>query len=275
MADEPAESRPDFEEEEEGGPVKSFLEHLEDLRWVLIKCGVALMLAMVACFAGSPQLLAFLTWPLSRSGVPVTLNFMGPVGGVVVSMKIALYGGITLALPFILYFIGQFVLPALKKHEKKYFLGAFCVGTGLFLVGVFLCYFLVLNLALKGMGQYNVWLGLPSDIWRAEDYFSFVLVLMMGMGLSFEIPVVILTLVRIGLLPHEWVIKGRKYFFVANLTICSIITPDFVSTFFMVIPVQILMEICILISAHWERQKKSAAELAAASHRSDQPSSAD
>ena len=122
----------------------------------------------------------------------------------------------------------------------------------------------MLKIALYGMIQYNQWLGLTSNFWRAEEYFQFVTMFMLGMGVSFEFPVVILTLVKLGVLPHEWLVKGRKYFFVANLVVCAFITPDFISTFFMVIPVQILMEICIGISAHWERKKRLAEAAAAA-----------
>jgi sec-independent protein translocase protein TatC len=114
------------------------------------------------------------------------------------------------------------------------------------------------------LAQYNAWLGLPSDFWRAEQYFGFVILFMVGMGLSFEVPVVILTLVRLGIIPHEFLVKGRSYFFIANLVICAFITPDAVSTIFMVIPVQVLMEICILISKSWERQKRIAEATAAA-----------
>jgi sec-independent protein translocase protein TatC len=274
MAEEPEDPRLDSAEEEEGGPVKSFLEHLEDLRWVLIKSGASLGIGMAGCLAAVPLLVRVLTFPLQASGVDADPHTFGPIGAVVISMKIALYGGIVIALPFILFFIAQFVMPALKKQEKKYFGYAFTIGTGLFLSGVLLCYFYVLPIALKGMVAYTKWMGLNSDVWRAEEYFSFVLTFMIGMGLSFEVPVLVLTLVRLGVLQHEWLVKGRKYFFVGNLVLCAFITPDFLSTFFMVIPVQVLMEICILISAHWERQKRAAEAALAASSRK-QISSAD
>jgi sec-independent protein translocase protein TatC len=254
MAEEPLE--PISPEEEEGGPVKTFLEHLEDLRWVLIKCLSSLILGMTACLAGSNYIVKILKWPLERSGVHTQLQIFGPIGGFTISMKVALYGGITLALPFVLYFIGEFVLPALKKHEKKYFMRAFIIGGFLFIGGMLLCYFVILQITLKGLTGFNEWLGLPSDMWRSEEYFEFVILFMVGMGLSFEIPVVFLTLVRMGIIPHEWLVKGRSYFFVANLVICAFITPDAVSTIFMVIPVQVLMEICIFISKRWERQKR-------------------
>src|SRR5688572_22323250 len=145
MADEPLQTIPD-PEEEEGGPVKTFLEHLEDLRWVLIKCFASLMLGMVTCLVAASYVTAFLQRPLEGSGMK--LESIGPIGPVVISMKIALYGGFTLALPFILFFVADFVLPALKKHEKKYFKMAFFVGTGLFLAGVSLCYFVILEISL-------------------------------------------------------------------------------------------------------------------------------
>jgi len=264
MADEPLEPIP--LEEEEGGPVKTFLEHLEDLRWVLIKCFSALLLGMVTCLAAAPSITAVLKRPILWAGLPQQdIAGWGPLTGFVISMKMALWGGITLALPFILYFIGEFVVPALKKHERKYFLGAFAVGSLLFAAGMLLCYFVILPISLKGLVAYNNWVGIKTELWRAEEYFQFVIMFIVGMGLSFEIPVLILTLVRLGIIPHEMLVKGRAYFFIGNLVLCAFITPDAISTIFMVLPVQLLMEICILISKHWERQKRlaEAAELAA------------
>jgi sec-independent protein translocase protein TatC len=264
MADEPLEALP-APEEEEGGPVKTFLEHLEDLRWVLIRCVVALMLGMVSCLVGAKYIVEVLTWPLINSGQGVRIESLGPLGGFTISMKIAFYGGITLALPFILYFIGDFVMPALKRNEKKFFLRAFIVGGGLFATGMMLCYFVILKISLGGLASYNKWLGLSGEMWRAEEYFHFVIMFMFGMGLSFEVPVLILTLVRVGVISHETLVKSRAYLFIGNLVVCAFITPDAISTIFMVIPVQALMEICIMISRHWEKQKRiaEAAEYAA------------
>ncbi len=249
-------------EEEEGGPVKPFLDHLEDLRWVLIKSLSALGIAMAACMGGAPYLVSLLTWPKDHAGLGINIEWLGPMGGVTASMKIAFWGGLLLALPFILYFVGQFVLPALKSKEKRYFMLAFGVGGGLFIFGVVICYFFVLSLSLSGMASYNRWLGIHSSVWRAEDYFQFVIALMLGMGLSFELPLLLLTLVRLEILPHDWLVKGRKYFFFINFVACAFITPDFLSTFILVVPTQILLEICIWISRSWDKQKQIAAKLA-------------
>jgi sec-independent protein translocase protein TatC len=257
MADEPLQTIPD-PEEEEGGPVKTFLEHLEDLRWVLIRCIVALVLGMVACLAGANYISAFLQRPLVGTKLPVNLEVMGPLGGMTIAMKISLYGGITLALPFLLYFIADYVLPALKKHEKKFFTRAFAVGGCLFLAGMALCYFYLLGIALQGLYAFNQWMHFKGSFMRAEEYYHFTIMFMVGMGLSFEVPVLILALVRLGIIQHDTLVKSRAYLFIGNLVVCAFITPDAVSTIFMVLPVQVLMEICILISKHWDRQKKIA-----------------
>src|SRR5688500_10657110 len=185
------------EEEEEGGPVKSFLEHLEDLRWTIIKAASALLIAMVVCIVGARQLTYLLTLPKEIANVPVSLELLGPLGGFMISLKLGFYGGLVLGLPFILYFIAEFVIPALTAREKKYFLRAFTIGTGFFLLGIVLCYFFLLPFSLKGLLRYNAWVGLPASIWRAEEYFEFVIKFCLGVGLLCEVPVVILSLVRL------------------------------------------------------------------------------
>ncbi|HEY3165810.1 MAG TPA: twin-arginine translocase subunit TatC [Candidatus Binatia bacterium] len=252
MAQEPEEP---LLEEEEGGPVKPFLDHLEDLRWVLIKCISAVVIGMSLCMAGAPYVVKFLQKPLPTS---MRLEMLGPLDGFWISIKVGVFAGVVLALPYMLYVIGEFVLPALKRTEKKYFLHAVTIGAGLFLAGAALCYFVMLPISLGAVVKFNVWLGISSTFWRANEYFSFVCWFIIGMGLSFELPVIVLTLVKLEILQHSTLVKSRRYFFVINLVVCSFITPDFVSTFFMILPMTVLFEICILISTHWQRQKKRA-----------------
>lgn len=332
MAREPEEGPPEFEEEEGGGPVKSFLEHLEDLRWTLIKSISAILVAMFVCLMAGKQLVAFLTWPLayvqsatqntnqipvylgtniignlssnefgSWSGgsnkvtavrlVPrlegtnltlgiqpefkpieiaakraVKLNAYSPLAGILVAMKLGLYGGLVLASPFLFYFIGQFVLPALKVTEKQILYRAVGFGTILFLMGVAFCYFIMMAVALGATVQFSQWLGFGSDEWRAEDYISFVCKFMLGMGLGFELPVVILTLVKIGLLNYEQLKKFRAYAIVGNLVIAAFATPsaDPVTMFLMALPLQVLYEISTAVAGFWERRDRKREEAARA-----------
>jgi sec-independent protein translocase protein TatC len=315
-------------EETEGGPVKSFLEHLEDFRWVLIKSIVALGVAMLICLLGANYVIAILKWPLQRAplrhpspnqvaivnfGTNHLANFelspdqqkllnlgsnrfvsvqiepmmigtnmvlgwqvetnaaavadaqrlnidlinLSPAGAFFVAFQVALYGGAVLAAPFILYFIASFVFPALRFHERKHVYRAMFFGGGLFLMGISFCYFILLPLALSASQLYSTWLGFGAFQWRAEDYISFVCRFMLGMGIGFELPVVILTLVKIGVLSYSTLAKARRYMIVINLFLGAILTtPEVFTQIVMFIPLQLLYEITVWIAWYWDRQER-------------------
>jgi sec-independent protein translocase protein TatC len=313
--------------EADGGPVKSFLEHLEDFRWVLVKTSVSLAVAMLICLVGANYVMAVIKWPLSRATIsypgtnqivsvsfgtnrlghfqlsdaeekslnlgtnrfvavtvePLTLGTnrilgwhvdsnlpaadeaqrmqvelvnLSPAGGFFVAIQVAFYGGLVLSAPFIFYFIISFVFPALKMREKKYVFRALFVGGGLFLVGVCFCYFALMPVALAASQKYSNWLGLGASQWRAEEYISFVCKFMLGMGLGFEMPVVILTLVKIGVLNYAMLSKARRYMIVINLVLGAILTtPEVVTQILMFVPLQLLFEITVWIAWYWDRQE--------------------
>lgn len=323
---------PDVEthpEEDGGGPVKTFLEHLEDLRWMLIKCVAAIFVSMLVCLIGGNFLVKILTWPLSEAEhlrlskdtsvvvhfgtnllarIPtndlpaamwgtnppgslkvvlestgsnylvkiepelkpwkppsrgiVNLNAYGPLSAIMVAMKLALYGGLILAAPFLLYFIGQFVLPALKLKEKKLLYQIVSFGSGLFFMGVLFCYFVIMAVALSATVQFSEWLGFGSSDWRAEDYISFTCKFMLGMGLAFELPVVILTIVKIGLLDYIKLRKFRSYWIVLSLVISAFITPsgDPVTMVLFAMPLWVLYEISVIVAWYWARKDRKREE---------------
>jgi sec-independent protein translocase protein TatC len=327
MASTAEEEPPDLElEEEEGGPVKSFLEHLEDLRWVLIKSAVAVGVFVILCLVGANHVVRAIEKPLTDAakmryrstatvtvfvgtnvwgkfrpgtnalgafslgsnqyphaaielvGVPIGSNVvlalqpttnpilleiadnpqqqlinLGPAAAFWIAFQVALYGGIIMASPFIIYFVGAFVLPALKFKEKKYVLRGFAIGTGLFMAGVSFCYFALMPIALNAAVQYSEWLGFSGDQWRAEEYIGFVCKFMLGMGLGFELPVVILTLVKIGILDFARLRAMRRYMIVINLVLGAILTtPEVITQILMFIPLQGLYELCVWIARYWE-----------------------
>jgi len=327
MADDPEAERLDTLEEEEGGPVKSFLEHLEDLRWVLIKSLAVAGVAMVACFFAGNYVFKVLLWPLQRapigksgkeqvvritlgtnqlgvfhiatneplaaiagtnryvrlSIVPVTIGTnqvlgvqaapeiesailhespidivsLGPASAFVVATKIAFYGGLILSSPFIFYFVAHFVFPALKMREKKYVYRGLAFGFGLFATGVSFCYFIMMPVALAVSAQYAEWYGFKATEWRAEDYIGFVCKFMLGMGLGFEMPVVILTLVKLGLLNYRLLASARRYVIVIAFVLGAILTtPEVITQILMAIPLLLLYEISVWIAWYWERQDK-------------------
>jgi sec-independent protein translocase protein TatC len=328
MAEVDEDSRPEGQEEDGGGPVKSFLDHLEDLRWTLIKSAAAVTVAMIVCLAAGDRLMTVMKRPLQRaanvspghhkylrlyvetnrvwqgrldtnrigslefgtnqllafsvepkldgtnwtiklnplalppgeeiiSQIPVTLLNLSPAGGFMVAFQLAIYGGILIASPLIIYFVGQFVFPALKMKEKKYVYRGMGIGTGLFLTGVSFCYFVLMPFALNASQRYSQWLGIGADQWTAELYLSFVCKFMLGMGLGFELPVVLLILVKLGILDCDRLRAFRKYMIVINLVLGAVLTtPEVLTQVLMAIPLQILYEITIMIAWYWERKEK-------------------
>jgi len=318
-------------DEAEGGPVKTFLEHLEDFRWMLIKSIVALFVGMLVCLFAANYVIQIIKWPLTRAPVghpgtnqTIVVSFgsnhlghfqltaeqqrslalgtnrfvsiqveplaigtnrvlgwqvsddpgaiaeaqrmkidlinLSPAGGFVVAFQVAIYGGVVLASPFIFYFIAAFVFPALKIRERKYIYRGLMIGVGLFLVGVAFCYFVLMPLALAAAQMYSRWLGLGAFQWRAEEYISFVCKFLLGMGLGFELPVVVLTLVKIGVVNYRMLSRARRYMIVINLFLGAILTtPEVLTQLVMFVPLQLLYEITVWIAWYWDRRDRKRA----------------
>ncbi len=315
------------EEGDEGGPVKPFLDHLEDLRWVIIRCIAAVLIAMVVCLVATPVIVSLLKWPLEhplfdpnpttnsvvrvRSGTNVmrfelAANHWGPLmlatnqvntfdvipvltgsnilltlqpvtnapperdlklplinvrsvpASFAIAIQVALWGGAGLASPFVMLFIGQFIVPALKTKERDYLYRGVIVGAGLFMAGVAFCYFVVMRVAILATVQFANWMGFASEIWDADAYISFCVKFMVGMGLCFQVPVFLLTLVKIGILDHHRLNAFRPYWIIANLILSGFITPsgDPFSMLLMAAPIHLLYELSVLIAWWWDRQDR-------------------
>src|SRR5690606_21396895 len=138
--------------------------------------------------------------------------------------------------------------------EKKYVYRGLFFAAGLFLMGVAFCYFILMPLALSASQLYSQWLGFAAFQWRAEDYISFVCKFMLGMGLGFEMPVIILTLVKIGVLNYGVLSKARRYMIVINLVLGAVLTtPEVLTQVMMFIPLQLLYEVSIWIAWYWDQ----------------------
>jgi sec-independent protein translocase protein TatC len=135
------------------------------------------------------------------------------------------------------------------------------IGGGLFLIGVSFCYFVLMPVALAASQMYSQWLGLGAMQWRAEEYISFVCKFMLGMGLGFELPVVILTLVKIGVLNYRMLRSMWRYMIVINLVLGAVLTtPEVVTQVLMAVPLYMLYEVTVWIAWYWEwRDQKRAA----------------
>ena len=192
-----------------------------------------------------------------------TVSALGPAKAFLIGFQVAIYAGVALASPFLFFFIGQFVLPALRIREKRYLYRGLGFAVPLFVSGVCFCYFVLLPASLGASQLYAEWFGFSSNIWDAGDYISFVCKFMLGMGLGFEMPVVLLVLVKIGILSYSTLSKARPYMIVINLILGAVLTtPEVLTQVLMAIPLQVLFEISVWIAWYWERQerKREAAE---------------
>jgi sec-independent protein translocase protein TatC len=190
----------------------------------------------------------------------IDLINLSPVGGFLVALQVALYGGTVLAAPFILYYILSFIFPALRMREQKYVRRGLFFGGGLFLAGISFCYFALMPLALGVSQSYSNWLGFGASQWRAEDYISFVCKFMIGMGLGFELPVVLLTLVKIGVLNYQRLRSMWRYMIVIVLVLGGFLTtPEVVTQVMMAGPLYLLYEVSVWIAWYWEEPDRAKA----------------
>ncbi|HUJ44443.1 MAG TPA: twin-arginine translocase subunit TatC [Opitutaceae bacterium] len=195
----------------------------------------------------------------------IKLRNLNPAEGFMVAFHIALYASFVVSAPFWLYFLGQFILPALHVRERRFLFTWLGWGVLLFLLGVLLTYFILLPLALRASIQYSTLLGFDAYEWRADEYIRFTCKFLLGMGLGFQFPLVVLTLVKLGILGYRQLAHFRRHVIVGAFIIGAILTtPEVITQVAMAVPLCLLYEICIWLAWFWERKKKREAAAAAA-----------
>ena len=236
---------------------KPFLDHMEDLRWMLIRMGLTLCVAMALSFCFRHELVAIVQHPLHQIDPKAQLRTLGVTDSFTISLQIAFYAGIVLSFPLLLYFLAQFVLPALTQKEKKYVLPGIGIGFGLFLTGVLFSYFVILPKALAWFWHDTHSLQWNAD-WTATFYFSFVTQITLAFGLAFELPVAVLVLVYIGLLSFDFLNRTRSYAFIIVLIVAMVIapSPDLLTFISLAGPMCLLYEACIWLAWLLERRTK-------------------
>jgi sec-independent protein translocase protein TatC len=248
-----------FRELPESETSKPFLEHLEDLRWTIVKMAITLIAAMIVCFAFRSTLVRVMQAPLSAVETKIgALRALGITDSIVISFHLAFYAGIVIAFPLLLYFIAEFVLPALSAVEKRFLLPAILVSFALFLLGVLVCYLWLLPKTILFFFRDTESLGW-SPTWTVQEYYSFATRFTLGFGLAFELPVVVLALVRFGLVTYEFMARTRPYAVVLIFILATIITPtpDILTLIAMALPMCLLYESCIWIAWFMQRRRST------------------
>ncbi len=229
----------------------SLVEHLGELRKRIIISLAAVAVGLVVCYALGDRLLSLLVAPLGGR----TLITLAPAESFTTAFKVFTYCGLVLASPVVIYQIWAFVAPGLKKRERRMVLTATAITSVLFLAGVAFAWFFVVPRVLDFLLNYQS--GVFSQQVQASKYFSFVAMFLLGFGIIFETPVMIVTLVRMGLVDPRTLGRHRKYVILAGAAVSAILTPqDLFSMLSMFLPFLVLLELSIHLSKLVQRRRR-------------------
>jgi len=223
----------------------SITEHLLELRSRLIKSTIALGVGIVISFP-----LAFYIFDILKSRAPSDMNlvFINVTEMFGTYMKVALYCGVALSLPYLIYQLVMFLAPALKDREKRYLYLSMPLVVVLFAAGVCFAYFIFLPPALKFLLTFGSDIAQPMI--TVSNYVSVLVRLLLAVGLVFEIPLVITLLAKLGVVSPQKLAKGRKWAILAAFILGAIITPtvDPVNQTLIAAPIIVLYELSIWLA---------------------------
>jgi sec-independent protein translocase protein TatC len=202
-----------------GGPPMWFVDHLRELRKRLFRMVIALVVATLASVFLAKRVLIILIAPMGDS-LPQALK---PTESIANYMKVALICGVTLAMPFIVYQVGAYLMPALTKQERRYMLVLVPGATLCFVAGVAFAYFLTIPSAIPFLQ------GFLSDLieqnWAIGDYLSFVTALLFWIGVAFELPLFVFVLAKLGIVDARFLRRNFKFAILIIAIIAAAITP--------------------------------------------------
>ena len=241
----------------------TFLEHLEELRRRILWSLATLTVATVVGFFVTTryEVIAFLTRPIRPLLDQGRLAYLHPTEPFMVTLKVSVFVGLVLALPFLFWHFWRFVAPGLLEREKRIFFPAVVASVGLFVSGAALAFFVVLPVGLRfflGFAQESL-----EPVITIDRYFSFAVQVTLMFGFVFETPLVILVLSYIGVLSPRTLRRYRRHAIVAMAIVSAILTPaDVISMLLMLVPLYLLFEISVALAGVIEKRRERAARLA-------------
>jgi len=231
------------------GLQESFLSHLFELRDRVIKAGLAIIIVFVGLVYWAPDIFHLFAQPLLQA-LPVggKMIVTDVTGSFFVPMKVTMLVAFIVALPVVMYQLWAFIAPGLYIHERKLILPLVVSSYSLFIIGMAFAYFLVFPTVFKFMASYNAPLGaeMSTDI---DNYLSFAMTTFLAFGITFEVPVVVVVLVRMGMVPLAKLKEIRPYVIVGAFVISAIVTPpDVLSQLLLAVPMTLLYELGLLVA---------------------------
>ncbi len=257
----------------------SFLNHLEELRWHLIRSTIAIVVFGIVAFLAKDFIFNTLIFGPSKSDFPTfkllcraatEMGFEGAfcfselpfrvqsrtmAGQFSAHIWTSITAGFIVAFPFVLYEFWRFISPGLKRNERRSSRGFIVIASILFFTGVLFGYYIVTPLSINFLGTYQVSPEVFNDF-DLDSYIGLVRSAALACGIIFELPIIIFFLAKIGLVTPEFLRKNRKYAMVILLVLSAIITPpDVASQIIVAIPLVILYEISIFVAKIVEKRE--------------------
>lgn len=244
----------------------SFLDHLEELRWRLVRISIAIVLVSVVLWwfqewimdhlflsMKSPDFPSFRLmcdlFGICIEDIPVKMQSTTMAGQFSYALMMSIMGGIVLSFPFIFYQIWAFVKPGLKQNEKSVVKGIVFYVSMLFFIGILFGYFIVAPLTVQFFGSYKISNDI-ENIFTINSFMSTILSTVFYSGLLFLLPIIVYIFTKLGIVTPDFLRKYRKHAIVAVLILAAVITPpDLISQIIVSIPIILLYEIGIIVSA--------------------------
>ena len=230
-------------------------EHLEELRWCLLKSVLAIVVASIVCYFFSAAVFGFVVAPLKQNlqpgqnliGTSVTEAFF-------IEIKVALAAGVVFSCPVIFYQVWRFIAPGLSGREKKWVLPFVFCATFFFLGGAYFCYRIVLPVAFKYFIEQYETMGVNPAI-RIGDYFTFFFRMVLAFGATFELPVFTFFLVRLGIWDYRFMLRSFRYAILVIFILAAILTPtpDVINQCLLALPMLVLYVLSIGVAYVWRK----------------------
>lgn len=230
-------------------------EHLEELRWCILKSVLAVVLASCACFYFADAIFDFVVAPLRQNLQPgQNLIGTGVTEAFFVEIKVALAAGVLFASPVIFYQIWRFIAPGLSRQERRLVLPFVFSATFFFVAGAFFCYRFVLPVAFKYFIEQYESMGVSPAI-RIGEYFTFFFRMVLAFSGTFELPVFTYFLVRVGIWDYRFMLRSFRYALVAIFVVAAMLTPtpDVINQSLLAVPMIVLYILSIGIAYIWRK----------------------
>jgi sec-independent protein translocase protein TatC len=235
----------------------TFTEHLEDLRWCLIRALAVVLIGFVASYFFSHRIFAFMVAPLRSVLEPgQSLIGTGVTEAFFTEIKVAFVAGIFVASPAIFHQVWRFIAPGLRANEKKLVVPFVLASSLFFIGGAFFCYQAVLPLAFSYfIDQFRV-MGVSPEI-RIGEYFTFFFRLVLAFGITFELPVLTFFMVRVGIWDHRFLLRQFRYAILVIFILAAVLTPgpDVISQVMLAVPLTVLYGVSIGVAYFWRRDR--------------------